>query len=506
MTHAHDGAALDQGRATRRSWWSRQSLQTRLLAAVLLLLLLALLTCGLAAGSLLRSYLEDRVDEELSATVEVLRAPPVQRRLGGAPRPVLPSRFVVSLLDAEGNTVRQSRGLLGEEPPALEFMDASEAAARSGAPFTLEAGDGEPWRVLVTPLGGDNTLTVATSLQDVELTTQRLRRVVAMVGVAVLLLGALAGLVLVRGALRPLRRIETTAAAIAAGDLSSRVPDVAGPSTEVGRLSRTLNTMLGQIENAFAAVAASEQRMRRFVADASHELRTPLTSIRGFAELHRQGAVTEPDEVSRLMGRIEDEATRMAALVEDLLLLARLDQQRPLRSDPVDLVVVASDVVEDTRLTSPDHRLTLQAPEPGVEVWGDEARLRQVVINLVANAVRHTPPGTHVTVRVTRESEGSAGDAAGTGVLEVHDDGPGIPPDVLDTMFEGFARADRARTRGSGGSGDIGGSGRTGGGAGLGLTIVAALVRAHGGEVNATSNPGQGTTLRVVLPLVPRDA
>lgn len=483
MSAPAGAAGPPQAPASR--WWgplARLSLQTRLIGGVLALLLLALAASGLAAGALLRGYLQDRVDRELALTAETLRSPMMQRRLGGGPgRPVLPSRYVVTLLDADGRTVQQSRGPLGARPPDLASLDAGEVARRDGEPFTLDDRDGGPWRVRASALPSGGSLVVATSLADVEDTTRRLRRTVLVVGLLVLGVGAAAGVAMVRASLRPLRRIETTAGDIAAGDLSRRVPEDAAATTEVGRLSRSLNAMLGQIEEAFAAKEASEQRMRRFVADASHELRTPLTSIRGFAELHRQGAAHDRQETDRLMRRIEEEATRMGGLVEDLLLLARLDRERPLRREPVDLVVLASDVVLDARAVAPHHVVELTAPEPTVEVLGDEPRLRQVLLNLVTNAVRHTPSGTRVEVRVRR--------TAGSALVEVADDGPGIATEALPSVFEGFTRVDASRSRADGG------------GAGLGLTIVAALVRAHGGEVEVESSPGAGATFQVRLPL-----
>jgi two-component system OmpR family sensor kinase len=305
------------------------------------------------------------------------------------------------------------------------------------------------------------------------------------------------GYALVRTSLRPLEEIESTAEAIAAGNLSRRVP-AQDPRTEVGRLGRALNGMLSQIETAFRAREASEararrseDRMRRFVADASHELRTPLTSIRGFAELYRQGAVVDPDDVARAMRRIEGEASRMGLLVEDLLLLARLDQHRQLERRPVDLLTLAVDAVHDARAVAPERRIALDvrpqtAGDSAPVVLGDEPRLRQVLSNLVGNALTHTPAGTPVTVRVGTAQENGSGWA----VLDVADTGPGLAPEETERVFERFYRADPSRTRGQGGIG-------------LGLSIVAALVAAHGGTVDVASAPGAGATFRVRLPLAP---
>jgi two-component system OmpR family sensor kinase len=332
------------------------------------------------------------------------------------------------------------------------------------------------------------------------------------VGAAVLALLAAAGVAAIRTSLRPLRQIEHTAEAIAAGDLTRRVPEPEPgepPRTELGRLARALNAMLTQIESAFAARAASEARMRQFVADASHELRTPLTTIRGFAELYRQGAASSPEEAGRLVRRIEDEAARMGLLVEDLLLLARLDQERPLEREAVELPVIVSDAVHAARAIDPDRPIALEVRSGGVPlvVEGDDARLRQVVGNLLSNGLTHTPAWAPVTVRLRAES--------GVGVIEVADRGPGLTPEQTERVFERFYRVDSARSRPAGaggrasnggtggGDGRLGGNGRAdgAGGSGLGLAIVAALVAAHRGTVEVESVVGQGATFRVRLPL-----
>jgi two-component system OmpR family sensor kinase len=277
---------------------------------------------------------------------------------------------------------------------------------------------------------------------------------------------------------RPVKEMTATATAIAEGDLSHRVP-VAPARTEAGQLGAALNTMLGRIETAFEARAASERRLRQFVADASHELRTPLTTIRGYAELYRQGGLEDREALDQAMRRTEQEALRMGGLVDDLLLLARLDQGRPLGKAPIDLGVLAVDACSDAQVVAPDHRVVADV-QPDVIVEGDEPRLRQVVHNLVRNAVVHTPAGTSVQVQVSV--------VAGRAALEVRDDGPGMDPDAVAHAFERFWRADTSRARVSGGSG-------------LGLSIVQAIVEAHGGHVSLSSTQGVGTTVRVDLPL-----
>jgi two-component system OmpR family sensor kinase len=309
------------------------------------------------------------------------------------------------------------------------------------------------------------------------------------ISIAVLVLGALAGRLAVRRSLRPLREIEDTAAAIAAGDLSQRIPP-APKTTEVGRLGGALNVMLAQIEQAFAARAASEERMRRFVADASHELRTPLATIRGYSELYRMGAVTTKPEIDDTLRRIEDSATRMGRLVADLLNLARLDDGRPMRTQPVDLTVLVADAVSDLHALDTGRPIRFEPLVPGTPVApcvvvGDEDRLRQVLSNLTGNVAQHTPPGTAVEIAVGCTGSGTTA----RGVLEVRDHGPGITPEHAARVFERFYRVDSSRGR------------ESGGGAGLGMAIVAAIVGAHHGSVEICPTPGGGTTVRVSLPV-----
>jgi two-component system OmpR family sensor kinase len=265
---------------------------------------------------------------------------------------------------------------------------------------------------------------------------------------------------------------------MADGDLTVRVADT-DPHTETGRLGVALNTMLGRVEAAVTARVASEQRLRQFLADASHELRTPLTSVRGFAELYRRGGIPPGPELDETMGRIEDEAARMGLLVEDLLLLAALDEERPLHVSKVDLLAVAADTVRDAHARSPHRSIQLADFEP-VTVAGDEHRLRQVTTNLVTNALQHTPPSATITLHV-RSTPTAA-------VLEVADTGPGVPAEHAPHIFERLYRADPSRAR-------------TQGGAGLGLSIANSIVKAHGGRMELTNSPGKGATFRVLLPL-----
>jgi two-component system OmpR family sensor kinase len=303
------------------------------------------------------------------------------------------------------------------------------------------------------------------------------------VGAVVLLALAVFAWFVIGVGLRPLERMGVTAKEIAAGDLSRRV-EPATPRTEIGRLGLALNGMLSQIESAFAERTRSEQRLRRFLADASHELRTPLTSIRGYAELLRRGAAQPARDAALARRRIEEEAIRMSVLVDDLLLLARLDQGRPLEQDPVDLGRIARDACADAGAVARDRRITLDVPEP-VVITGDDLRMRQVVANLLSNAMVHTPPGTPIEVHVGSES--------GRAVLTVVDHGRGLSEEETRRVFEPFYRADPGRSRDRGGSG-------------LGLSIVAAVVAAHGGSVEVTGTDGGGATFRVQLPLASTSA
>ena len=477
-------------------------LRVKLVAASVLLVVVGLTASGIAAAATLRGYLVQRVDDQLAQASGQYTGPGF-----GAPPPGDPdhgagfdrggpSQFYAAFLSPAGKVESVRTPDLGsfQSPPRLPRLTSTEAAARQGRPFTVEStSDGAQWRVVARPLNsGAGSVLVAISLSDLEHTVGRLELLELLIGGIVVIVLACVGYVVVRRSLRPLGEIEVTAAAIAAGDLTRRVPEH-DSRTEVGRLSAALNGMLGQIEKAFhvqraseAAARKSEQQMRRFVADASHELRTPLTSIRGFAELFRQGAVSSDEELSRVMRRIEDEAARMGVLVDDLLLLARLDQQRPLERKPVDLTTLAADAVEDARAVAPDRRVLLETDvvDGRTVVMGDDLRLRQVLGNLLGNALSHTPAGTAITVRIGSRRDGTGRWA----VLEVADEGPGLAPEVAERAFERFYRADPSRTRSQGG-------------AGLGLSIVASLTEAHGGRVELDRGSGVGATFRVLLPL-----
>jgi two-component system OmpR family sensor kinase len=442
---------------------------------------------GLLGTTLLRGYLMNRIDTQLrnfgSATPRFLDHPP-PRRWPRPNRPQLPTSFFLEVIDANGQVDVAPGSVHNIVPPRLT------AAQLHGpsSPFTVAAGSsGHSWRVLVRPLTGGRYAVIAISLDDVDSTVGQLEIADAVAGATAVALLAFIGFALIRASLAPLTKIEDTAAAIAAGDLSRRIAHPA-ENTEVGRLASALNVMLGRIESAYRAredgearARDSEDRMRRFIADASHELRTPLTSVRGLAEFYlQQGERASRAEVTRLMTGIQAEAARMGRLVDDLLLLARFDEDRPLDTHPVDLASVAAEAVRSARAVQPGRPLTLLvAPEP-VIVCADAARLRQIIDNLISNAIQHTPVGTPVTVTVAA--------APGHGQLTVTDTGPGLSAEQASRVFERFYRTDRARSRASGGTG-------------LGLSIVAALVAAHGGRVTVDTAPGRGAAFGVQLPL-----
>jgi signal transduction histidine kinase len=478
----------------------RVPLRVTLVALMVVLLSAALLATGFATASLLSDYLQQQRDDELRATVKSNERPELLTFCLQSDYP-RPSSFYIACLppdDDEPLVIGQPQGPGEDASPELSDEAADELRAGKH-PITVKV-NGDQWRLASGELPGGYTLLVGADLANDEKAITRLVRIELFVGLAVLAVLGAAGYLLVRNSLRPLAAVEHTAQAIAAGDLSQRVP-AGDERTEVGRLSTALNGMLSRIERAFRAQQASEEqargsetRMRRFIADASHELRTPLTSIRGFAELYRQGAVRSDEDVARLMKRIEAEGARMGLLVEDLLLLARLDQQRPLTFAPVDLAGIAGDAVHDAKAVQPARPISLHLDESLTDVpvvRGDESRLRQVVGNLVTNALTHTPVEARVTVTVGQDA-----DDPEFLFLRVSDEGPGMDPADADRAFERFYRADASRTRGAAADEEDGGPGGTG----LGLAIVNSLVAAHAGSVSLDTAPGRGATFLVRLP------
>src|SRR4051812_27530917 len=483
------------------------SMRLRLLLAISGFVLVGLLIAGVATYVLLRSFLLDRVDQQLYAA----RAPVVHAlQEGGMPPPGGPTDGTTDQLlppGTMGEALRDGRLIAqpvwlfdqGQDHAPAPALPSPIGATPAGRVLTTGA-QGAPsfhYRVLAQSFSSGAVLVVGIPLSDVGDVLNRLLTVEALVAVGVLLGLVALSLWTVRRELRPLERIEETAGAIAAGGLSPRVDaldppaagaiaagdlsrrvDVVDPRTEVGRLGLSLNAMLAQIERAFDERRASESRLRRFLADASHELRTPLTSIRGYAELFRRGAGARPEDLATSMRRIEEEAARMGVMVDDLLLLARLDQGRPMELAPVDLAAIAADAVADARTVNAGRQISFEAPDR-VELSGDEARLREVVANLLSNALEYSDGAIDVSVR---PEDGSA-------LLEAADHGPGLSEEQRAHVFEPFYRADPARTRRKGG-------------AGLGLSIVSAILEAHGGTIAIVGTDGGGATFRVMLPAV----
>jgi two-component system, OmpR family, sensor kinase len=472
----------------------KHSLRLRLTLACLALLATGLIGVGVVSYRLVESSLVDRVDQQLSESVPgVLRY--INGRIRGegeGPSPQQPNFFrntgpgflrnslVVSAVKAGGQVVLTAPDNLSirDLPKNLPGSTANPSLTRQRS-FDISIGS-DSYRALAVPWPagrGSGTIVLAMPLHEVNSTLDEILVVELILG-GIALIGVGAGTwLLVRRGLRPLERMAETATAIAGGDLSRRVEED-DQTSEVGQLGVAFNAMLTQIEGEIAERRASEERLRRFAADASHELRTPLTSIRGYAELFRRGAADRPEDLALTMQRIESEATRMTSLVDDLLLLARLDRRRPLARERVDLARLVYDVVASQRVVHPDREYRLDVAD--VALLGDEARLRQVLLNLLANAANHTPAGTPIELSTRREN--------GEAVIEVADHGDGLSKEDADRVFERFFRVDSARFRGDGG------------GSGLGLAIVAAIVDAHGGRVEVDSTPGHGARFRVRLP------
>ena len=458
-------------------------LQVRLVAILLTLLLLTVSLTTAGTALLLKRDLVERIDAELGAATRPVVSQALQDMMAtGSTR--IPTGYSLVIMNADGRPVLTVDSTVVGDHPDVAPITVEDERVTNGEPFTVRSGpDDIEWRMVAGRLS-DNQTTFALGMPmaGVNETVRRMVVMASLFGIAAILTAAATGFLAVRRAFRPLRQIEDTAEAIAGGDLTRRIPTHAADD-EVASLSRSLNSMLAQIETSFAAREKSEERMRQFVADASHELRTPLATVRGYAELYRQGAITAPDALDSAMGRIESEAARMSGLVEDLLTLARLDETPDLSLRPLDLTVLAGDAVEDAHVREPGRRVTLHGvdgPLGPVHALGDESALRQVLVNLIGNAVRHTPAGTPIEVAV-----GYSGEMA---VLEVRDHGPGIPRAEAGKVFQRFYRGDPARGRSGGG------------GNGLGLAIVSALVNHHGGRVGVTETAGGGATFVVQVP------
>ncbi|ADI08361.1 putative two component system sensor kinase [Streptomyces bingchenggensis BCW-1] len=524
-------------RRRRRPW----SLRTRLVVSAVGLIAVVCAVIGTVTTIALHTYLYDQVDKQLSGVATRIAGPPFDEvkgpRPGGQWRedirdvvagPGQPMGTVAAEAEggvlSEGAISRQHESSTGEPKISGSYLTAAQLKALSevpqdGSEHTVDIpGKGE-YRVKYV-VGGHGDFVVGISTAEAQNTVDTLILAEISVTAAGLVAAGIAGAVMVGISLRPLRRVAATATRVSELPLHSgevalheRVPmSEADPRTEVGQVGAALNRMLGHVESALAARQESETRVRQFVADASHELRTPLASIRGYAELTRRGREEIGPDTRHALGRVESEAARMTGLVEDLLLLARLDAGRPVERAEVDLSPVVVDAVSDARAAGPDHKWRLELPDDPAVVYGDDARLRQVLVNLLANARTHTPPGTTVTARVLWRGpyraghgapypaapypapypapySGFSGYSAPCVSLEVEDDGPGIPPHLLPHVFERFARGDASRSRAAGSTG-------------LGLAIVHAVVTAHGGQVTVDSVPGR-TVFGVHLPVDP---
>ncbi|MBX3094193.1 MAG: HAMP domain-containing histidine kinase [Cryobacterium sp.] len=534
--------------------WNSVSLRTKITGVTVLLVTLGLLVAGVGTLTVLRNYLMSEVDRKVVTHAEELKVIPIG--IADTCERMIAASYFIAMLGADGGTICANRSS-SQPQPDVSALSLDSVVALAGMPTNLwDESRTQQWRVVATPFTdpithASATLAVGISLADTNGIIAQYSAIFFGFGLSVVILGAALTRLLVTSTFAPLREVEATAAAIADGDFSQRLPG-ATPNTEVGRLNRSLNTMLNRIDRAFADRARTIEQMRRFVGDASHELRTPLVSVRGYAELYRMGALNTPEEVGQAMERIEKEAVRMGELVEDLLSLARLDEAKPLQLAPVDLVPVARDAALDAMAYDPDRVVTVITPEPimvsapadeetvpvgtvpskagaskkGVStatgpiafagatiarlrsrrrthapaaataeqahvvidqpaiVLAEENKIRQVITNLLGNAMRFTPPGSPLELVVQVDG------ARRVATLDVVDHGEGVPPQIRDKIFQRFWRADTSRTRETGGSG-------------LGLAIVSGLIAAHKGTVEVIETPGGGATFRIALPLLP---
>ena len=474
--------------------WARLSLRNRLLLAVVVVVALALTLAVLATHAALKSFLVSRVDKALTSSTAT-----ISRRLEGDSRDVRPEIFRELVPKDTFVQVRSSSGAIttstvvgsndsANAPNLASVAGRGDGGLVRGSAFqTIRAvrPDAAPFRVEISTLNDGRQLIVGVSIDDELSTLRRLNTIGAAVGVGALAAAAAAGWLLVRIGLRPLRDVERTAAAIATGEFDRRVPGES-TRTEFGRLTTTFNSMVDRIQDAFSArdrkedeLRQSEERMRRFVGDASHELRTPLAAVAAYTELFSLGADQRPQDLERIMHGIRQETSRMGALMEDLLTLARIDDGLPLAPRPIELVSIAADSVSAANVIDPSRPVRLTAPQP-VDLIGDGARLRQVLDNLLANVRAHTPPQTRTDVTVDANDINAR--------ITVTDNGPGMTADHASRIFERFYRIDPSRSRRSGG-------------AGLGLSIVDAIVQAHHGTIRVSSTSGSGTSFTITLPI-----
>ncbi len=481
----------------------RLTLQRTLVIGIVGLLAAITVVIGVLSVVALQSFLVGRLDTQLTATTDrSLGALDGSQGGGGGQAPPLASQFLGipgqrdgTLAAVVSNGVVFNAAVISEdggfEPVVEEQLQGLIGLPVDGKPHTVDLGDLGRYRVVVAAPVASDTLLVGLPLAEVDATVLQLGLLITGIGVAGLLLAGAAGALVVRLALRPLGRVADAATRVAElpldrGEVALAVrvsDDDADPRTEVGKVGAAFNVMLEHVSSALTARQASENKVRTFVADASHELRTPLSSIRGYAELTRRSGHELPDDIVHAIGRVESESVRMTGLVEDLLMLARIDEGAALDHNPVDLGRLLVDAVSDAQAAGPDHEWELRVPKRRVTVRGDASRLHQVVANLLTNARVHTPAGTHVIATLGRRTASEGREA----VIEVIDSGPGIDADLLPSVFERFVRGDGSRARATGSTG-------------LGLAIVSAVVEAHGGRTEVTSEPGK-TVFRVILPM-----
>ena len=481
-------------RRTPAQRWADVSLRTKITGVTVFILSLGLIVAGVGTLSFLRPYLVQVVDNDLSS----LHSDPTRALATGVKlRALTPydvqgasSSYYVALLDSSGKKLYDNAlGWPGDNTPRVPSGLTSDVVATrlSNGAFGLNDATGLEWRAIAlqvngTEAGQSGTLLIAASTAHTGQTIAQFILIFGGFGIAVILLGAALTRILVTTTFVPLAQVERTAMEISKGDFSKRI-HVAHPHTEVGHLGESLNVMLDHIDVALAERARTIDQMRRFVGDAGHELRTPLVSVRGYAELYRMGALQDEEQVGQAMNRIEKEAIRMTSLVEDLLSLARLDERRPLELKTLDLNALASDAAFDALAQAPDRTVSVVEDPSRPTVLGDEHKVRQLMSNLIGNALRYSPEGSPIEIAVASGPD--------FGHFEIIDHGEGVPEQLRTKIFDRFWRADTSRNRETGGSG-------------LGLSIVKSIVDAHGGSVSVHETEGGGATFRVDLPVAPR--
>ncbi|MDH6239887.1 sensor histidine kinase [Aurantimicrobium minutum] len=469
--------------------WNAISLRTKVTGVTVLLLTIGLLVSGIGTMAMLKPALIGQLDTQLKAVEQDLSRV-LQLSKTGTTQQTAPTDYYYAVYSASGILLEQnwSDKPAASRPDLPNGITVAQAGTLEGAIFPIKSENNRTlFHAIAVPVTFDDstgtlgTVVVALSTASVDRLMTTYLSIFLGLGIAIVIVGALLTRFLVTTTFAPLRQVEETAVAIADGNLSLRLPASAPTNTEVGRLNRSLNIMLARIDRAFADRARTIDQMQRFVGDASHELRTPLVSVRGYAELYRMGALQTPEDVAQAMDRIEKEAIRMGALVEDLLELARMDESRPLEISTFDLLTVAQDAALDAGAFDPERTITVSGDS--VEIQAEENKIRQVVTNLMGNALRFTPVGSPLELVVSHN------DGAKNATISIVDHGEGIPKQLREKIFERFYRADNSRARETGGSG-------------LGLAIVASIVRAHGGDIKVTATKGGGATFSVSLPLV----